>query len=294
MAGSNASTLVKSDKILIDKILKEIEHLPTLPHVVTKVVEMTQSTDTNIEGISATLDQSLAAKVLKMANSAYYGGGRSRNVNSIRHAIVIIGFDALKEIVLTASFFHTFHDARDVQSLQPLWEHSQSAAQIAKRMAWIYGYSNHDEAYFSGLVHDVGKLVLNQYFPEQYRMIQDLIQKGSEEADAEKATIGLNHAEIGGKVCNFWGFPGSVADAISHHHDDQWKVNPKLGMILSCADRFVLGLYDFKKVLDTCSTAEMFPPKSWDESDLESVERILQEELLKAQALFAVSSPPGA
>ncbi len=292
MGGSNTSTLVPSDNNLIEEVLKQVEHLPTLPHVVLRVMEMTQSPNVNIDGISAALDQSLAAMVLKMANSVYYGGGRSRNVNSIRHAIVIIGFDALKEIVLTASFFHTFHDARDVQSLQPLWEHSQSAAQIAKRLAWIYGYSNLDEAYFGGLVHDVGKLVLQQYFPDQYRMIQELIQKGSEEVDAEKATIGLNHAEIGGKVCDFWGFPGSLADAISHHHDDHWQVNPKLGMILGGADRFVLGLYDFKKVLHAFSQSEMFPPKAWDESDLESVEKILKEELLKAQALFTVSNHP--
>lgn len=284
--------MAASNKNIIEQVLKQVEHLPTLPHVVMSVVQMTHSANVNIDGISDALDQSLAARVLKMANSAFYGGARSRTVTSIRHAIVIIGLDALKEIVLTASFFHTFHDIREVQSLKPLWEHSQATAQIAKRLAWMYHYPNLDEAYFVGLVHDVGKLVIQQYFPDQYQLIQDLIQNGTEEGSAEVSTIGMTHSDIGGKICDFWGFPGSLADAIAHHHDEGWQTYPKLGKILHCADRYVLGRFDFKEVLDYFSRSEMPLSPHWDEADLESVGKILEEELLKAQAIFSVSNPP--
>ena len=174
---------------LIDQVLEQVEHLPTLPQVVMTVLQMAESPNLNTAKLSQALDQSLAAKVLKMANSAFYGGGRARKVNTIPHAIVIIGLETLKEIVLTASLFHTFHDQQDIQKLQPLWQHSLEAAQIAKRLAWIFRYSSLDEAYFSGLIHDLGKLIIQQHFPQQYEEIEDQKNNGLEDQDAEKQVL---------------------------------------------------------------------------------------------------------
>lgn len=280
-------------KEIIEQILERIEHLPTLPHVVMRVLQMAQSAHVNIEGISQALDQSLAAMVLKMANSAFYGGARPRSVKSIRHAIVIIGLDALKEIVLTASFFHTFHDIRDVQSLQPLWEHAQATAQIAKRLAWMYRYPNLDEAYFVGLIHDVGKLVIQQYFPDHYESIRQLIENGMDEAVAERSTVGLTHSDIGGKICNFWGFPESLSESIAHHHDGRMQNYPQLGRILYCADRYVLRHLGFKDVLEYFLSSQMSFSPQWDERDVEAVGKILEEELLKAKAIFSISNRQG-
>jgi len=132
---------------LIEKVIKQIEHLPTLPQVVTKVLAMTDSAHISAVELSKEMDQTLSAKVLKMANSAYYGGRTARKVNTVHHAIVIIGLDALKEIILTTSLFHTFRDSKEIESLQPLWQHSLECGLAAKRLAWVVRFEAMDEAY---------------------------------------------------------------------------------------------------------------------------------------------------
>ena len=283
------STPPARKKILIDRVIQEIEHLPTLPHVVMRVLSMAESPKISALELSKTMDQSLAAKVLKMANSAYYGG-RDRKINSILHAIVMVGFEAVKEIILTTSLFHTFHDARDVQALQPLWQHSMECALIAKRLAWIYRYDSLDEAYLSGLTHDIGRLVIEQYFSDQYWEIEEKREAGMDLLEAEKEVLEITHAEIGGKISERWGFPANLVDSIAHHHDQGWTVNPVLGKILYYADQFTLGQITFSGMLEAFSKESMNYPATWDSSDLESVEQILQEEMAKAQSMFTLAT----
>jgi putative nucleotidyltransferase with HDIG domain len=277
-------------KLLIERVIQEIEHLPTLPHVVMRVLSMAESPKISALELSKTMDQSLAAKVLKMANSAYYGGGRDRNINSILHAIVMVGFEAVKEIILTTSLFHTFHDARDVQALQPLWQHSMECALISKRLAWIYRYDSLDEAYLAGLTHDIGRLVIEQYFSDQYWEIEEKRKAGKDLLEAEKEVMEITHAEIGGKISERWGFPANLVDSIAHHHDRGWTVNPVLGKILYFADQFISGQLIFSSMLEAFSQEGMNYPATWDSSDLESVEQILQEEIGRAKAMFNLAT----
>jgi len=287
--GEEKSMPAAKKKIMIDRVIQEIEHLPTLPHVVMRVLSMAESPKISALELSKTMDQSLAAKVLKMANSAYYGG-RDRNINSILHAIVMVGFEAVKEIILTTSLFHTFHDARDVQALQPLWQHSMECALIAKRLAWIYRYDSLDEAYLTGLTHDIGRLVIQQYFSDQYWEIEEKIKAGKDLLEAEKEVLEMTHADIGGKIAERWGFPANLADSIAHHHDRGWTVNPVLGKILYYADQYISGQLAFPSMLEAFSQEGMNYPATWDSSDLTSVEQILQEEIGKAQSMFNLAA----
>jgi putative nucleotidyltransferase with HDIG domain len=270
----------------VDQVIDQIEHLPTLPQVVANLLAMTESPNVDAAKLSKALDQSLAAKVLKGANSAYYG---NRKVNSISQGIVVIGFDAVKEIILTTSLFHTFHDTHDIQSLQPFWRHSLECAMIAKRLAWMYRYENHDEAYLAGLIHDIGKLVIQQFFPDAFKQIHKVMEEGIEKVEEEKAILGITHAEIGGKMGQHWNFPASLVDAVTHHHDQDWKLNPRLGRIVHYADLFVLGSIDFAHMLAALSQAGMSLPTSWDPADLQGVEEILRREIEKASSMFEIS-----
>jgi putative nucleotidyltransferase with HDIG domain len=276
-------------KMVIDQVIQEIEHLPTLPHVVMRVLSMAESPKISAIELSKTMDQTLAAKVLKMANSAYYGG-RERNINSIQHAIMMVGFEAVKEIILTTSFFHTFHDARDVQALQPLWQHSMECALIGKRLAWMYRYDSLDEAYLSGLTHDIGRLVIQQYFSDQYWEIEEKTKAGKDLVEAEKEVLEMTHADIGGKIAERWRFPANLVDSIAHHHDRRWTVNPALGKILHYADQFILGQLVFSSMLEAFIQEGMNYPATWDASDLASVEQILQEEMGKAKSMFSMET----
>jgi putative nucleotidyltransferase with HDIG domain len=278
--------MASSPKKMIDQLIDQIEHLPTLPQVVTNLLAMTESPSVDAVKLSRAMDQSLAAKVLKVANSAYYG---KRKVTSIHHGIVIIGFEAVKEIILTTSLFHTFHEAQDVQALQPLWQHSLECAVIAKRLAWIYRYETLDEAYFAGLIHDIGKLIIQQYFLEAHQKIENAMDGGDENLEAEKEILGITHAEIGGKMAQRWDFPAPLVDVITHHHDQDWRLNPKLGMIIYFADRFVAGSVDFTSLLSAFSQAGMSHPASWNPTDLQEVEEILKGEIEKAHTMFNIS-----
>jgi len=277
---------------IMERILREIEHLPTLPQVVTKLLAMTDSAKVSAMDLSREMDQSLSAKVLKVANSAYYGGRAARRVNSLQHAVVIIGFDEVKEIILTTSLFHTFRDAKEVKTLKPLWQHSMECALVAKRLAWVYRYEALDEAYLVGLIHDIGKLVIQQYFPDQYRQIQS---KNAGEADPlkrEKEILGLTHADIGGRVSKQWNFPESLVEAIAHHHDGKWQLNPQLGRILFYADQFILGTVDFFKMLELFTQEGMHFPLNWHFEQLRKVKEIFREEVQKASNLLEDSPGP--
>jgi len=278
--------MAREARKLIERVLDQIEHLPTLPQVVANLLAMTESPGVDAMKLSKALDQSLAAKVLKVANSAFYG---KRKVNTISQGIVIIGFDAVKEIILTTSLFHTFHEARDIQTLQPLWQHSLECAMIAKRLAWIYRYEILDEAYFSGLIHDIGKLVIQQYFPNEDQQIRKLTEEGVESLEAEKQILSITHAEIGGKMVQRWNFPAGLVDAVNHHHDQEWKLNPRLGRVLHYSNLFVLGSIGFAEMLAAMSKAGMSFSGNWDSYDLQGVEEILQQEVEKARSMFEVS-----
>ena len=271
---------------LVEKVLKQIEHLPTLPQVVSKILAMTDSAKVNAVDISKEMDQSLSAKVLKVANSAYYGGRAAGKVNSLHHAIMIIGFDMVKEIVLTASFFHTFKNSEEVEEFRPLWTHSLGCALVAKRLAWVYRYEALDEAYLVGLIHDIGKLVVQQYFPEQYRLIQGKSREGLDPLKLEKETLGITHAEIAGRMATHWNFQESLVDALAHHHDEKWSHNPQLGRILFYANRFVTGEVDFNRMLELFTEAGMHFPLNWHFNELRRVEEIFREEMSKAASLM--------
>ena len=275
---------------IIDRVIKQIEHLPTLPQVVMKVMALAESPSVTALDLSKAMDQSLAAKVLKVANSAFYGSKGSKVVNSLQHAIVRIGFDMVKEIILTTSLFHTFHDTRDVEDLQPLWCHSMECALIGKRLAWIFRSEPLDEAYLAGLTHDLGKLIIQQYFPEGYGEIENKKKAGAAETEAEIDVMEITHAAIGGKIAQHWGFPPAIGDAIMHHHDRDWLVNPVLGRILYYADQFVSGNINFSQLMDECSKAGMRHPSTWETSDLDSVESILLGEKERAKTMFATTS----
>lgn len=275
----------------MERVIKEIEHLSSLPQVVSKVMAMTDSNNINAVEVSKAMDQSLSSKVLKVANSAYYGARFSRQVNNVHHAIMIIGFDAVKEIILTTSFFHTFKDAQEVVILQPLWKHSLECAFAARRLAWAFRYEGMDEAYLVGLIHDIGKLVIYQYFPEQFKAITNATGgRDNWELEMEKKLLGMTHAWIGGKVAQNWSFPEALVEVISFHHGGSHQLNPKLGRILYLADRYVTGLVEFQGLVEEFKKAGMSHPPNWKGEDLERVEKMLQDEMKKGVCMFQ-SSP---
>ena len=205
-------------------VVKKIKSLPTLPQVFYKIVETIELPDSSAEDVKKTIrnDPSISAKVLKIANSALYG--YTKEINNISQAIVILGFDMVKSIALSVSVFSSFPKINTATKFdrEKFWIHSIAAAEAAMLFANKIDSIKKDHAFLIGLIHDIGKIVLDYYFSPEYRRV---IAKVNEDncfiKDAEAVVLNFNHSLIGEWLGEQWNFPESILAGIAYHH----KVN---------------------------------------------------------------------
>ncbi|HHO75073.1 MAG TPA: HDOD domain-containing protein [Deltaproteobacteria bacterium] len=203
-------------------ITKRIQSLPTLPQVVQKLTSMVESPDVTAKDIGRLIssDQVLSAKVLKLVNSPFYGfPGR---ISSISHSIILLGFNVIKGVVLSASVFDLME-----QSMVGLWEHSLGSAVVSGAIGRHLGLNEPEEISTAALLHDIGKVLVRVSLKDDYEMIKAVVQnEGCSFRDAELEVLGVDHAEIGSWLAGEWGLPERLAIPISFHHDPE--AAPKL------------------------------------------------------------------
>lgn len=202
--------------------VQAITTIPTLPTVVDKITRLLQNPQTSAEeiGRAITTDQALASKVLKLVNSAFYGfPGR---ISTITHAVVILGFSTVKNIVLTASIFDAFKKKQIASSrfdIDTFWFHSVACGAASQALAKYIGVSEKEECFIAGLIHDIGKIIMCQYLPEEFSEAFGRAQtEGVLLYDAEKALFSDTHQEIGGMLSESWNLPHSLQNAVKYHH----------------------------------------------------------------------------
>jgi HD-like signal output (HDOD) protein len=203
------------------KILKRVKELPPMPQTVFKAREILgdpKSSAQDVAGILET-DQAIAAKVLKMANSAYYGlMGR---VSSIQHASVVLGYKTLAEIVTLAGGSGVLGGTLEGydQEAGDLWRHSLGVAFGSKIIASRKHPALANDAFAAGLIHDVGKLVLDPYVKERKEAFQAFMAEEQRSfLQAEKEILGFDHGEIAFELCKAWNVPQALLSAIRYHH----------------------------------------------------------------------------
>jgi len=232
--------------ISLAQLVQQVDHLPALPQVATKVIRLTDDLNTTPEDLSRviTQDQSLTAKVLKMANSAHYGF--PRRIATIKEAVVLLGYNAIRNLVLAASVSRLLESEVEGYTLPrgELWRHSIACAQGARIIAHKVGFRSYELAYITGLLHDIGKVVLKHYMSEAYQQIIEQVK--SEEIPfmiAEAQVLGFDHAQVGGLIADKWNLPVELVEAIVYHHNPgQVKQNPYLPAIVHLADALSLML----------------------------------------------------
>lgn len=212
------------DRTAVRKVIySKIEELPTLPAVLPKVLSLVESDKSSAADIAAVItnDPALAAKILKVANSAYYGF--SREVTAIQMAVGLLGLNMVRSLALSIGVLQSLPQgkARTNFSQEGLWKHSLAAATIMQELRTLVGAGESGDHHFIvGLLHDVGKVVLDQFFG-------DIFQAALEEAAAsgcaclhemEKKQLGLDHAEIGAMLLSRWQFPEIIIRTILGHH----------------------------------------------------------------------------
>jgi putative nucleotidyltransferase with HDIG domain len=206
-----------TDKAEAKKQVKRIKNLPTVPGIVQKISKMVENPDTSAADVGRLIsqDQVLSAKVLRMANSAFFG--MSRKISSITQALVILGFDVVKGLVLTSSVFDMVK-----KSMTGLWEHSIGCAAAAGVIAHRIGREDPEEILVAGLLHDLGKVVLTLQLPEDTARILRLTETEKISFyEAEKKVLDFTHEDVGLWLAEHWNLPEVLAEPMRYHHDPE-------------------------------------------------------------------------
>lgn len=204
----------------VDKILKKVERIPAFPATVRKVWDIMKDPDYSMTDLVTVIeyDQAITANILKMCNSAYFGV--RRKVSNVRDAVVYLGQSNITRIVTAAGVTRFYKDVKGYRlTAKMLWEHSVAVALMSKILADRI-YRREDPMLFTaGLVHDMGKIILGEFVFDSMQEIMNLVANHRYSfLEAEEETLGINHAEIGGRVASNWNFPQEIIDSITYHH----------------------------------------------------------------------------
>jgi len=222
------STIVRSchlREVLHSKVLRNmigrLESLPSVPHIYSELNQALINPAMDARGVARIIkqDPAMCAKVLQLVNSSFFS--RAALISDVSQAVVLLGFQMVKNLVLSVEIFHPpvdVHRMPGVISIEELQQHGLLTAVIAKAM-----FSNRqqaDDAFMGAMLHDIGKLILAFEAPGE---LEDALKLAAEEDlplfVAEQRLMGISHAEIGGYLLGLWGLPYPIIEAVTNHHN---------------------------------------------------------------------------
>ncbi|MHC4711923.1 MAG: HDOD domain-containing protein [Planctomycetota bacterium] len=206
----------------LKQLTAEITELPTLPQVAVTLMDLLDDPSTSANEINRVMarDPALASKILKLVNSAYYG--LPNKVSSLNQAIVILGFKTVKSVALSASVMGLFKGPKEsgLFDRQQFWKHSIACACVSRAAAQKQKGFDSEMAFSAGLLHDIGKQVLEHYIPLQTdEIVKTALDRKCSFIEAEGEVLETNHAEIGKWLATTWQLPKELGEALGSHHD---------------------------------------------------------------------------
>jgi putative nucleotidyltransferase with HDIG domain len=228
-----------SEQSIISQVVNTTGDLPTMPPIASLVMDKISDPNTTAKQLHQIIakDQALAARVLRIANSPLYGCART--ITRLTDAIMIMGFSSIKSLVLTSALHDFFKKFGLAEKL--MWEHSIVAGSLSKQIARTVRFPRIEEAFLAGLMHDLGKVILNLKLPEKMlEIVQEVYNNpGITFRELEMATFGFDHAQVGQLVARKWNFAEEIEEAIGNHHQpEKATILPALSYIVNLANAF--------------------------------------------------------
>jgi HD-like signal output (HDOD) protein len=226
------------DKYEVLNTLKgEVDKLPSLPHVVTRVIQITNSPTSSADEVAKLIenDISMGGQILKLANSSYYG--IPKTIASIRNAIVILGFDTIRSLILSANMVKIFpEEVGEKFSAAHFWGHCVTTAILSRSIVNKYNLPiDKEQAFTAGLLHDVGRLLLLQVFPSDFNKVIDRVSTGMSWEEAEKEVFSITSMEASEVILGLWNIPQSVRTPICNRATPE-EYKDSLAWVLHLAD----------------------------------------------------------
>lgn len=285
---------VLESNLALDKIISTIGDLPATPAIIASLMSLTSNVNSDIEKITKNLlaDQSLTARVLKLANSSFYG--RAKAVATLQEAIILLGFNTLRSLVLATSTHRMYQNGQSDDVQDKLWEHSLATAIASRMLAKKCGFDHSEEAFIAGLLHDIGKLVLTQKISDDYKEIIEKVEaEHTKFIDAEDEKFGFNHTDVALLLLHKWSFPAEIVNAVYEHHDPKKTDDGSmpLSFLLNLgnmmAKKLGVGFDDYH-----CDDLSLLPTATalnLDEETLEAMQEVLAERFKEEKELFAAA-----
>ena len=235
------------DEQQILKQLNKIKDIPTLPTIVFELNQQLENPETSIATVSQTIerDQAMALKILKLVNSAIYGF--NKRISDVKAAVVLLGFNAVRNAIISISIIHALPQNTLFQDFEmgAFWKHSLAVAVTSRNIAKKSGLESPDNCFVGGLLHDVGKVILAQYFQDLFVKIWTVMQNdGVSFHEAERHELPVGHAGIGAYLAQRWALPQGLVEAIRWHQDFNPRIaNANFVMIIYLAN-ILVNRYD--------------------------------------------------
>jgi len=264
--------------------------LPALPRVAAELATLTDDPDTACEQLAEIVvrEPVLAGRMLRLVNSAYFG--LSQEVTDIRHAVFLLGARRVRTVALTAAVISAFRGSKAAGfDLDRFWRHSISVAAVCATLARRCGTFEAETAFSLGLLHDLGKLLLVRYRPEDAeRVIENAGRSHLSFYECERRAVPVTHPETGAWLAERWGLPAVLIGGLATHHDPpDGDLQP-----IDAALRFADYLCVIKGITTSGSCGEAdLPPEAWhalglNSSDLPALIDVINTEIKTADALL--------
>lgn len=229
-----SSRTPEENKEQLQNIIMTTRDLPAMPQVASKVLELSSDPNTSAQQLQQVIsdDQAMTARILKIANSALYSC--SRKIKTLTEAIVMLGFNSIRSLVVTSAARNLYNTRSSQTGLKErlLWEHSIGCAFACRFMAEATRPAFTEEAFLAGLMHDIGKLVLNLHTPEMFdQIVQVVYNENRSFSVTEQEIFGFDHTHVGAMLVNKWKLSPVLEEVIRNHHNEA-ALSPEAPLLL--------------------------------------------------------------